>query len=497
MDVYGAGNDGGVCHVDRIAGRVAVIARHVAPLDNPTSSLAENATQASSSCWARNAYFAETKQKPILSQLSMSLARSYTSDSHSDDVWLSKERTRSKDGLWTGPVVVGGMVLDIQSMPDQQHQIRRGTTAPGKVCFAHGGVARNIGECISLLGVTPFLISVVGDDPAGDTLVSYWESCGLSTRGILRVKGKSTPVVSALLDKGGEITAAVADISTVEKSLRPEWILQFEDVIKSAAIVILDGNLLPETLEAACDVARQYGVPIWFEPVSVAKAVRVASFLHKVDFVSPNEAELIAMSEVLTDLPVYPGKVSGLSCRPGGKGKNPLLEGGAAPKESKPHLLSRQQPGDEYQSLGKQQSEAEQVIADLDVHIQRLLLAGVQYVVLKIGPLGALLSYRAIVSGRNHIGKSNVKNAWQGVHATATVENVVMEKVHYPAIPAKVDTCSGGGDCLVAGTVAGLVRSLDIRAALAYGVAAAKWAIESPKNVPDKIPLQQWEGQYQ
>lgn len=52
----------------------------------------------------------------------------------------------------------------------------------------------------------PLLLSVVGDDIAGDALLQHWQSAVRAPhRGITRVAGASTPVVSILLDSAGEV----------------------------------------------------------------------------------------------------------------------------------------------------------------------------------------------------------------------------------------------------------------------------------------------------
>ncbi|KAL0365491.1 UNVERIFIED_CONTAM: hypothetical protein Sangu_0646700 [Sesamum angustifolium] len=76
------------------------------------------------------------------------------------------------------PVVIGGMVLDINATPSAVANPR--TTTPGKVVYALGGVARNVAECMSKLGAKPFMISAVGFDLAGSLLLEHWESEGLS-----------------------------------------------------------------------------------------------------------------------------------------------------------------------------------------------------------------------------------------------------------------------------------------------------------------------------
>jgi sugar/nucleoside kinase (ribokinase family) len=81
--------------------------------------------------------------------------------------------------LESSPVIIGGMVLDIHAKPSMQPH--PGTTVPGMVKYVSGGVARNIAECICKLETRPFMISVVGNDMAGDFLLKYWRSAGLCT----------------------------------------------------------------------------------------------------------------------------------------------------------------------------------------------------------------------------------------------------------------------------------------------------------------------------
>lgn len=191
---------------------------------------------------------------------------------------------------------------------------------------------------------------------------------------------------------------------------------------------MLDANLHPLALEAACKLASDAGVPIWFEPVSIAKAIRATGLLKSITFVSPNEAELIAMAEAL-----HPR----------------IAMAGPAAKQ-----------------VGSKEGSGLKSVSDiLDQELQRsireVLEAGVKYVVLTLGSQGAVLC-----------SIEPLEQIWY---------------LHYPALPASVVKLSGAGDCLVAGTLAGLSRKLVEQRALAYGVATAKLAVESEMNVPQKL----------
>ena len=211
-------------------------------------------------------------------------------------------------------VVVGGMVLDVTARPSPGQPLRRGSSTPGRIIQTPGGVGRNIAEGIlrvSPPGVeAPLLISAVGDDLAGRALIGAWTDLGASPDAIRIRVGAATPVVAAVLDGEGEVAASVADTVTAERDIDPSWIANHARRIANAAAVVLDGNCSPEALAAATAAAKgddagasdardspsasRRGPSVWFEPVSVAKSTRAgeAGILSRVDFVSPNVAEL-------------------------------------------------------------------------------------------------------------------------------------------------------------------------------------------------------------
>ncbi|GIL76087.1 hypothetical protein Vretimale_5705 [Volvox reticuliferus] len=61
----------------------------------------------------------------------------------------------------------------------------------------------------------------------------------------------------------------------------------------------------------------------------------------------------------------------------------------------------------------------------------------------------------------------------------------MVQVVHLRALPAEVVSVNGAGDTLVAGMVAALLQQEDPVHALAYGMAAAKRAVEGHRNVPE------------
>ncbi|KAG4205439.1 hypothetical protein ERO13_A04G104400v2 [Gossypium hirsutum] len=184
------------------------------------------------------------------------------------------EKQRKDGDVEAVPVVIGGMVLDIQATSSIPPHPR--TTCPGQIYYVQGGVARNIAECMTKLGAQPFMISALGLDMPGNLLLEHWKSAGLRTEGIRKHKDIKTPTVCHILDVSGEVAAGVASVEAVEMFLTPKWIQQFKHTIRSAPLLMVDANLSPPAIEVSCRLAAESNVPVWFEPVSIAKSERIA-----------------------------------------------------------------------------------------------------------------------------------------------------------------------------------------------------------------------------
>ncbi|XP_059076745.1 pseudouridine kinase [Cryptomeria japonica] len=352
-----------------------------------------------------------------------------------------------------------------------------GGSSTTDVRYVRGGVARNVAECVSKLGVKPFIISVVGQDLAGNSLLDHWKSLGLPILGIHRCNNIATPIVSNIFDSEGELSAAVADVEAVEKALTAEWINQFSSYIGSAPLLMVDANLHPLALEAACNLAKESNTPVWLEPVSVAKSVRARSILKNVTFISPNEAELIAMAEAVSFVDL----------------SNSL-------KALEEH---------------KNKMSIEAVYGLFKPAISILLEEGVRFITLTLGSYGVLLCFKEISSfqripttfsefnqftdfdlvglrERNELLLSSSQNPVASNNFYVKCQKlghngIHLNCVHFPALPVSVLSLTGAGDCFVGGTLAALCGGRDIIGSIAFGVAVAKWSVNSELNVPSNF----------
>ncbi|PSS19162.1 Carbohydrate/puine kinase, PfkB, conserved site protein [Actinidia chinensis var. chinensis] len=360
-------------------------------------------------------------------------------------------------------VIIGGMVLDIHATPSVPPNPR--TTTPGKVHYILGGVARNVAECMSKLGARPYMISALGLDMAGNLLLEHWKSAGLSIEGIQRHQDIETAVVSNIFDVKGELAAAVASVESIEKFLTPQWIQQSNCIIHSAPVVMVDANLTPPALEASCRMAAESGIPVWFEPVSVAKSKRIVSVVEHITFASPNEDELIAMANALSGPDFF----------------HPIERDNQRTKCSTESLFQMLRPA-----------------------IFVLLEKGIKIVVVTLGSDGVFLCSKGVprfIRNRSKRNKPHVSSdsLYRVVNSSCPPDRFFKAStfegrsnlfaIHFPALPASVVRLTGAGDCLVGAALACVCAGLDVIQSLAVGIAAAKAAVEAETNVPPEFNM--------
>ncbi|HWJ83303.1 MAG TPA: carbohydrate kinase [Nocardioides sp.] len=194
-----------------------------------------------------------------------------------------------------GVVVVGGANVDLKARSTAPATPR--TSNPGHGSMSPGGVGRNVAENLARLGTRTHLVAAVGRDPLGDSLLAQTSAAGVRLEFVHR-SDRPTGTYTAILDSDGELIVAVADMAATE-DLHPQHVNQARDVIATAGLLVLDGNLSTATLEHALDLAIGAEVRTVLEPVSVPKAQLVSSLIstdRPLYAVTPNRDELTALT---------------------------------------------------------------------------------------------------------------------------------------------------------------------------------------------------------
>lgn len=188
-------------------------------------------------------------------------------------------------------VAVGGINLDTVARIDAEQTPF--TSNLGRTRRASGGVARNVAENLARLGVEVFLVGAVGRDASGDTLLSELEFSGVDVTEVRRV-AEPTDTYTAVVDAAGDLVIGVADMTAV-RTLRPDHLPP--GLLGSADWLVLDANLPVETIAGLLDRAREAGVAVALDPVSVDKAGRLGDLdPMTVHTFTPNLGELAAFT---------------------------------------------------------------------------------------------------------------------------------------------------------------------------------------------------------
>eukprot|EP00747_Dinoflagellata_sp_TGD_P094912 gnl/TRDRNA2_/TRDRNA2_166283_c0_seq1.p1 gnl/TRDRNA2_/TRDRNA2_166283_c0~~gnl/TRDRNA2_/TRDRNA2_166283_c0_seq1.p1 ORF type:complete len:377 (-),score=68.28 gnl/TRDRNA2_/TRDRNA2_166283_c0_seq1:42-1172(-) len=198
-------------------------------------------------------------------------------------------------------LVCGGAVMDCIARPsDRTSRGASHTSMPGEARISPGGVGRNIAEVIARLGATPGLLSVVGDDAAGRQLVASCRSLGMNVDSMISSQKHRTATCTIMLDGAGDLVGAVADMSVFDEA---PWLSNAGNIFAESGLVICDANLPEEVLAEVLHRSSMTQVPVWFEPVSVAKAKK-GRRSRPWHLVSPNWDELhVLLGSSLPQLP--------------------------------------------------------------------------------------------------------------------------------------------------------------------------------------------------
>lgn len=195
---------------------------------------------------------------------------------------------------------IGGANLDSKAASKQA--IRLGSSNPVTVTESCGGVARNIADTLAGLSCRTALLTVVGDDKAGQWVLEETRKRGVDVSQTIVLQGENTGTYTALLDATGEMFLAFANMEIYDKC-KPQLLMDKWSHIAASQLVIADTNLPADTLQELIKRCKEEGITLFIDPVSSEKAKKLPQELHGVTAIFPNleEARLLAGSSVETD----------------------------------------------------------------------------------------------------------------------------------------------------------------------------------------------------
>uniref|UniRef100_A0A5S6R4V9 PfkB domain-containing protein n=1 Tax=Trichuris muris TaxID=70415 RepID=A0A5S6R4V9_TRIMR len=187
-------------------------------------------------------------------------------------------------------VAIGGASVDIFASAKEEIS-EDGSTVHGVVRKSFGGVARNVADALTRLGVSTKLISVAGDDEEFRTMKEQCPHMDFS--GVLVQPTVQTASYVGLLANNRLQCGLLND--DVYDFLSPKWINRHESVIRNSKMVFIDGDIPVESLSFICNLCQPFGIRVWFDPADRRKTTRAfeSGCWRKLKYFSPNKNEFL------------------------------------------------------------------------------------------------------------------------------------------------------------------------------------------------------------
>ena len=190
----------------------------------------------------------------------------------------------------TYAAVVGAVNMDIGGTSSSA--LVAEDSNPGRVRMSLGGVGRNIAHNMALLGVDTRLLTAFGDDLYAQKIAASCGELGIDISQALTVSGGATSTYLFIAGPEGDMALAVSDMEIYEH-VTPAYLAARQNYLNNAQLIVVDTNIPAESIAWLADNVK---VPLFADPVSTAKAVKLKPVLGKLHTLKPNrlEAELLS-----------------------------------------------------------------------------------------------------------------------------------------------------------------------------------------------------------
>ncbi len=173
---------------------------------------------------------------------------------------------------------IGGANIDRKVLLKEAPVV--GTSNPVTEKMTFGGVVRNIAENLAYLGVATTLISIVGNDVSGDSLLQH-ASGRIDTTAVSRTDQYATGTYSALLEPNGNMYIGLAAME-ICNLMNAAWIRAKQKYLMRSEWLICDCNVMPDGLAALIDLALDKDKKLAIIGVSAPKMRHLPKRLKRV-----------------------------------------------------------------------------------------------------------------------------------------------------------------------------------------------------------------------
>ena len=180
--------------------------------------------------------------------------------------------------------LIGGAAIDITGKPESICRERDSNL--GKVQIRVGGVAHNIAKRLAALDYHTELVTAIG---SGFHAGMVRESCKKSNVSLAHTLAclEHTGTYIGVFDEDGDMLVGISDMSVLD-NLTPDYLSSILPQINDSALCVVDGNLSPASLAYLCENVT---APLFYDPVSCAKAKRIGDHVGTCFAIKPNRFE--------------------------------------------------------------------------------------------------------------------------------------------------------------------------------------------------------------
>lgn len=179
-------------------------------------------------------------------------------------------------------LVIGASNVDVIAHSNSRILAQHETK--GTVKFRHGGTARNIVELLARLDVPSSLLTVVGKDIIGDSLLAALQKMGVDMKMCIQISESATATNVHIMDLEGDMYTSITGTSLTFR-LTPQVL---KDTLKDALeTVLVDSTLQFNALQyIALETEAEKKI---FEPIDYFDWTELTEILPKFDIIKLNK----------------------------------------------------------------------------------------------------------------------------------------------------------------------------------------------------------------
>ncbi|XP_030384416.1 pseudouridine-metabolizing bifunctional protein C1861.05 [Scaptodrosophila lebanonensis] len=334
------------------------------------------------------------------------------------------------------PIVVGASILDLSLTVNENKRDMKldGATYTANAKQAAGGVGRNIAEAIYKLYGDVNLISAIGKDQLGKSLLEMMPAA--LQRGLVVDKERSTSLCSIIFDKFGDCKLILGNME-IHNSITAECLEAHTQLFAEAPLIVMDSNVSTEAMKGVLQQAQKYKLPVFFEPTDMFIAGKPFTLPREltqhIRIVKPNKHELMTIVEAIT-----------------GQKVNYKLDG----QLNKSQLLQ----------------QTRELLKQIESHFNCIIAT--------LGDHGVLISFRSDAAQDARL--------LLDLPIATPARPKLPHNVRFYAAPMvpNIINVSGAGDSFCAGFITALLRARTLDECVAAGFVAAERALQSESAVP-------------